>query len=94
MALWRKLFSGIHLPGTNIDMDLDTAAKQVGISKKTLDDYLIQIRFFLIFSRILIVSIRVGKRFGFNFEIHHEEKAGVLRKFNRRWLDAEEEEKK
>lgn len=51
VALWRKLFSGIHLPGNRVDMDLDTAAKQVGISKKTLDDYLMQIRFFCSFCK-------------------------------------------
>jgi len=48
---------------------LDEAAKKVGISKKSLDDYLFQIRF--------------GNRFGFNFNEHYNEKVGILRDFVR-----------
>lgn len=44
VALWRKLFSGITVQGDNIQMSLETAAQKVGLSKKTLDDYLMQIR--------------------------------------------------
>ena len=50
VALWRKLFSGISIEGTNIQMSLESAAKKVGLSKKTLDDYLMQIRFDFNFS--------------------------------------------
>jgi hypothetical protein len=39
----------------------------VGVSKKSLDDYLLQLRF--------------GKKFGFDFEHHKNEKVGVLRLF-------------
>lgn len=46
---------------------LEEAAAQVGVSKKSLDDYLLQLRF--------------GKKFGFDFEAHKEEKVGVLRLF-------------
>jgi len=49
VAIWRKLFSGICIRGKNTQMSLETAANQVGLSKKTLDDYLMQIRFFSIF---------------------------------------------
>jgi len=41
----------------------------VGISKKSLDDYLFQIRF--------------GYRYGFNFNEHYNEKVGILRDFVR-----------
>ena len=48
---------------------LQEAANQVGISKKSLDDYLFQIRY--------------GYRFGFNFNEHYNEKVGILRDFVR-----------
>lgn len=48
---------------------MDEAAKKVGISKKSLDDYLFQIRF--------------GFRYGFNFNEHYNEKVGILRDFVR-----------
>lgn len=37
------------------------------MSKKSLDDYLLQLRF--------------GKKFGFNFEANRDSKVGVLRSF-------------
>jgi len=46
---------------------LEDAAKKVNVSKKSLDDYLLQLRF--------------GKKFGFDFEKHRESKVGVLRSF-------------
>ena len=45
VAIWRKLFSGFTVQGAEIQMSLKGAAKKVGLSKKTLDDYLTQIRF-------------------------------------------------
>ena len=44
---------------------LEEAAQKVGVSKKSLDDYLLQLRF--------------GKKFGFDFELNKDEKVGVLR---------------
>ena len=44
---------------------LEDAANKVGVSKKSLDDYLLQLRF--------------GKKFGFDFEKNRDEKVGVLR---------------
>jgi hypothetical protein len=44
---------------------LDESAKKIGISKKSLDDYLLQLRF--------------GKKLGFNFNKYKDEKIGVLR---------------
>jgi hypothetical protein len=48
-------------------MNLEDAAKEVGIAKKSLDDYLLQIRF--------------GKKFGFNFQDHRDHRVGVLRAY-------------
>jgi len=44
---WRKYYSGFTDPqsGQTIKMSLEDAAQKVGISKKSLDDYLLQIRF-------------------------------------------------
>lgn len=46
---------------------LVSAAKEVGIAKKTLDDY--------------FNHIRIGFRYNFNFERFSNEKVGFLRKF-------------
>lgn len=46
---------------------LEDAANKVGVSKKSLDDYLLQLRF--------------GKKFGFDFQTHKDDKVGVLRSF-------------
>lgn len=50
VALWRKLYNGFYEQhsGQIITKTLEDGAKQIGISKKTLDDYLSQIR--LVFS--------------------------------------------
>jgi hypothetical protein len=44
---WRKLYSGIRDPRTGqiVKLSLDEAAKRVGVAKKSLDDYLLQIRY-------------------------------------------------
>ena len=48
VALWRKLYYGFHDSDQKwIQMTLDQAANMINISKKTLDDYLSQIRFCL-----------------------------------------------
>jgi len=39
----------------------------VGVSKKSLDDYLLQLRF--------------GKKYGFDFQQHKDDKVGILRSF-------------
>lgn len=43
---WRKLYTGYNDPATGqlVKMSLEEAANKVGISKKSLDDYLLQIR--------------------------------------------------
>ncbi len=66
---WRRLFNGVpeDPTGNLIRYSLEDAAKKVGLSKKSLDDYLLQIRF--------------AKRFGFDFEKHKHDNIGVLRQF-------------
>ncbi len=43
---WRRLYTGVTDPATGqtVKMSLEDAAVRVGISKKSLDDYLLQIR--------------------------------------------------
>lgn len=67
---WRKYYSGtVNERNQPMKYSLEEAAKVVGISKKSLDDYLFQIRF--------------GHRYGFNFNEHYNDKVGVLRDFVR-----------
>lgn len=45
---WRELYRGtFDASGKRIQINLQQAARMVGISKKSLDDYLLQIKFFL-----------------------------------------------
>lgn len=69
VKLWRRLFTGYidSKNGNMIRYSLDEAARKVGLSKKSLDDYLLQIRF--------------AKRFGFDFEKNRQENIGVLRQY-------------
>lgn len=65
---WRRLYNGFYNDkGQYIRYSLDQAAKMVGISKKSLDDYLLQ--------------LRLGRKFGFNFNQNKTKKVGVLRAF-------------
>ena len=56
-------------------MSLEEAAQKVKISKKSLDDYLMQ--------------LRSAKKFGFNFERHNNDKVGVIRSFVRKKKEEE-----
>ena len=70
VALWRKFYTGFYDENGNyIQRPLETAANEVGIAKKTLDDYLLQ--------------IRNGKKYGFNFNEKVNCKIGELRAFVR-----------
>lgn len=70
--LWRKLYNGyIDENGQKIKMTLEDAADKVGISKKSLDDYLIQ--------------LRIGRQNGFIFSEHKNDKVGVLRAFVKKY---------
>lgn len=70
VSLWRKLYNGVELGnGETVRYSLEDSAKLVGISKKSLDDYLLQLRF--------------GRMYGFDFLKHQCDNIGVLRKFVR-----------
>ena len=56
-------------------MSLEDAAVKVKISKKSLDDYLMQ--------------LRSAKKFDFDFDSHKSEKVGVIRKFVKTMKDEE-----
>ena len=63
---WRKLYNGFKDENDNYNRySLDKAAELVGVSKKSLDDYLLQ--------------IRLGRKYGFNFNENKYKKIGVLR---------------
>jgi hypothetical protein len=66
---WRQLYKhGKCLAdGTIKKYSLEEAAQEVGISKKSLDDYLLQLRF--------------AREHGFDFNANKDSKVGVLRKF-------------
>lgn len=55
----------MYRDGNLIRYSLEDAAAKVGVSKKSLDDYLLQLRF--------------GKKYGFDFQKHRNDKVGVLR---------------
>lgn len=57
---WRQLYQDKKL-------SLEEGADIVGISKKSLDDYLLQMRY--------------GTYFGFNFQAHKDDKVGLLRSY-------------
>lgn len=67
MSLWRKLYNGVLKDGNLVRYSLEDAAQKVGVSKKSLDDYLLQLRF--------------GKKYGFDFQKTKNDKVGVLRSF-------------
>ena len=54
-------------------LSLEQAATKVGISKKSLDDYFLQ--------------LKNGKINGFNFNEHKNDKIGILRNWNKQAKD-------
>jgi hypothetical protein len=68
VSLWRKLYNGVNdSEGCLQRYSLEDSASKVGVSKKSLDDYLLQLRF--------------GKKYNFDFQKHKDDKVGVLRSF-------------
>lgn len=66
--IWKKLScSAIDKNGKKAKMTLNDAAECIGISKKSLDEYINQ--------------IRLGSYFGFDFNRHKYERVGILRAF-------------
>ena len=45
VSLWRKLYNGVIRDGNLVRYSLEDAASKVGVSKKSLDDYLLQMSF-------------------------------------------------
>ena len=70
--MWRRLYSGVveeneHGEKVLREYSLHEAAYKIGMSKKSLDDYLLQIRY--------------GRKFGFDFEANKFQGVGKLRMF-------------
>ena len=64
--LWKKIYQGIiEDKGNKKKITLQQAAEEVNLSKKSLDEYLNQ--------------ILLGQKYGFNFNIHKNDKVGMLR---------------
>ena len=83
--LWKTLYNGIYSTDENgnkikIKYTLEQAATKTGISKKSLDDYLIQ--------------LRIGKFLNFNFTEHKNDKVGILRAFVKKYRPVYEKMKK
>ena len=65
---WRRFYNGLKDENNNyIKYSLDKAAEKVAVSKKSLDDYLLQ--------------IRLGRKYGFDFNKNKYKKIGVLRDY-------------
>lgn len=65
---WRKLYNGFYDENNNfIKYTLDDAARYLDVSKKSLDDYLLQ--------------LRMGRKYGFDFNSNRNAKVGILRSF-------------
>ena len=73
------MYNGVIIPNATTGeyqlqrWSLEDAAKKVKVSKKSLDDYLLQLRF--------------GKKFGFDFHCNNDKKVGVLRCFVKEMKD-------
>ena len=77
---WRALYKGApDGSGKIVKLSLDDAAKHIGIAKKTLDDYLLQ--------------LRAGRRYKFDFQQNKDMKVGVLRAFVKQHKNKERDDK-
>ena len=75
VSKWRLYYRGCTINGQYIKLTLEEAAQRVKISKKSLDDYLMQ--------------LRSAKKFGFDFESHSQDKVGTIRAFVRKKKEEE-----
>lgn len=66
MRLWRKIHNNLDKDSVS-RVSLQDAAKVVGISKKSLDDYFSQ--------------LRLAEEYGFDFQMNMDEKIGVMRSY-------------
>ena len=69
---WRELYTTGELKenGHYQQLSLEDAAEKVKISKKSLDDYFLQ--------------LKNGQKNGFNFNEHKNDKIGILRAYNKK----------
>ena len=85
VALWRKYYQGFTDPetGTLVKMSLQDAAAKVGVSKKSLDDYLLQIRYDQGIPPVasFYIHFRSAMKYGFDFNANLDKSAGNLRSF-------------
>lgn len=77
VCIWRKLWVGVLENGELQRYSLDDAAKKVKMSRKTMDDYLLQ--------------LRLGKKFGFDFKSHQNSQIGSLRRHVRKIKNAKKQ---
>lgn len=70
VSFWRQLWSGVVEDGVIKRYSLDEAAKMTKISRKSLDDYLLQ--------------LRLGKKYGYDFKSNNGALIGNLRRFVRK----------
>lgn len=66
VGLWRRLYEALDTNSKKIHT-LESAAREVGIAKKTLDDY--------------FLHLRLAEKYGFDFQFNRHAKIGVLRTF-------------
>jgi len=67
VVIWRSLYNGEAPPPYNQKYSLEEAAAMVKMSRKSLDDYLLQLRY--------------GKKFQYNFDANKDKGFGELRKY-------------
>ena len=67
---WRSYYEGRQTPSGTVKLNLEEAARLVKMPKKSLDDYLLQ--------------MKSGKKYGFNFQAHRDSKVGILRTYVKR----------
>ena len=67
VSLWRQLFNGVSHNGARVRYSLVDSASLVGLTKKSLDDYQLQ--------------LRKGKTCDFDFQRNKHEKVGFLRNY-------------
>jgi len=68
VSTWRKYYNGFtDYHGRVVKMSLEEGASKIGIPKKSLDDYYLQ--------------LRLGRKYGFDFNKHKDDNVGVLRTF-------------
>jgi len=80
VEIWKKVYNELKQINAEAKNIAEKAAEYVSIPKKSLDDYLHQ--------------LKLGKKYGFKFEKHGRSKIGRLRKYNKRHGAKEKEEVK